>query len=324
MSEILFPLQSVAAALGESPDTFLSQFVEQAEGEDSPKPVAIEIATERLKAVVDGLKARVSDAEKRKGVRERMLQVEAEIKAAYGIPATEKKELLPLIASIVAKHSDENEQLRQQLEAAANKGIKATDLKGLSDEDAKAFIANHPFHAESLAAAKAEVAAKEAALEEFKRQVEGEKITGAVQTRALELLDTEYRPKFTGNAEIDKRLRNSYLRELLEIAKYKVEEGKITALDQHGEPLKNPANYLEMSFDQLALNTAANWFERHPVDPTKQAPGASSGKGSSAVNMPDWSKMTTEEINARVLSEPDANKMNLLLESATVYLDGKR
>jgi hypothetical protein len=320
MSEILFPLQSVAAALGESPDTFLSQFVEQAEGEDSPKPVAIEIATERLKAVVDGLKARVSDAEKRKGVRERMLQVEAEIKAAYGIPATEKKEILPLIASIVAKHSDENEQLRQQLEAAANKGIKATDLKGLSDEDAKAFIANHPFHAESLAAAKAEVAAKEAALEEFKRQVEGEKITGAVQTRALELLDTEYRPKFTGNAEIDKRLRNSYLRELLETAKYKVEDGKITALDQHGEPLKNPANYLEMSFDQLALNTAANWFERHPVDPNKQAPGASGGKATAGVAIPDWSKMEKADIWPTIQKETDLTKRATLLESATAFL----
>ena len=320
MSEILFPLQSVAAALGESPDTFLSQFVEQAEGDDSPKPVAIEIATERLKAVVDGLKARVSDAEKRKGVRERMLQVEAEIKAAYGIPATEKKELLPLIASIVAKHSDENEQLRQQLEAAANKGIKATDLKGLSDEDAKAFIANHPFHAESLAAAKAEVAAKEAALEEFKRQVEGEKITGAVQVRGLELLDTEYRPKLTGNAEIDKRLRNSYLRELLEIAKYKVEDGKITALDQHGEPLKN-SNYLEMSFDQLALNTAANWFERHPVDPTKQAPGASGiGKATAGVAIPDWSKMAKADIWPTIQKETDPTKRATLLESATAFL----
>lgn len=207
------------------------------------------------------------------------------------------------------------------MEILKSKGIKASDLKGLSEEEAKAFIANHPFHAESLASAKAEVAAKEAALEEFKRQVELEKVTGAVQSRALELLESEYRPKLTGNAEIDKRTRQAYLRELLETAKYKVEEGKITALDAHGDVLKNPANYLEMSFDQLALNTAANWFERHPVDPNKQAPGASGGgKATAGVAIPDWSKMAKNDIWPTIQKETDPAKRATLLESATAFL----
>jgi hypothetical protein len=249
-----------------------------------------------------------------------MSEFERQVRAKYG--ETYKQQGEALIDAIVTAKAQEAEALRTELEGLKSKGIKPSDLKALSDEDAKAFIANHPFHAESLAAAKAEVAAKEAALEEFKRHVEGEKITGAVQTRALELLDTEYRPKFTGNAEIDKRLRNSYLRELLETAKYKVDDGKITALDQHGEPLKNPANYLEMSFDQLALNTAANWFERHPVDPNKQAPGASGGgKATAGVAIPDWSKMAKADIWPTLQKEPDLDKRAILLQSATAFLD---
>lgn len=319
MSEISFPLQSVAAALGESPETFLSQFVEQAEGEESPKPVAIEVATERLRAVVEGLKARVSEAEKRKGIRERMLQVEAEVKAAYGIPTTEKKELLPLIASIVAKHSEENEQLRQQLEAAASKGIKASDLRGLSEEDAKAFIANHPFHAQSIEAVKAEVLAKEAAFEQYKQQIEAEKVTAAVHQRALDLLEREYRPKLIGKPEIDRNIREAYLQKLLSSAHYKVNGDEILALDEHGEELKN-ANYLKMTFDQLALSLASQYFEQHPVDPNKQAPGASSGKPATGVVIPDWSKMAKADIWPTIQKETDLSKRATLLESATAFL----
>ena len=322
MDEQTVSLTALAIAFGEAPESFASQFVEQIEGEENPKPITGDALTEKLKAVFSETRNRFLTEGKKAGARERMSAVEEELRAAYG--AQYKQQGKPLVDAIVAAERQEAERLRAELDGLKSKGIKASDLKGLSDEDAKAFIANHPFHAESLASAKAEVEAKEAALEAFKQQVEAEKVTGAVQSRALELLETEYRPKLTGNAEIDKRTRQAYLRELLETAKYKVEEGKITALDAHGDVLKNPANYLEMTFDQLALNTAANWFERHPVDPNKQAPGASAGKGTSAVTMPDWSKMTTEEINARVLSEPDAAKMNVLLQSATAYLDGKR
>ena len=320
MEEQTVSLTALAIAFGETPESFASQFVEQIEGEENPKPITGDALTEKLKAVFSETRTRFLTEGQKIGKRERMSEFERQVRAKYG--ETYKQQGEALIDAIVTAKAQEAEALRTELEGLKSKGIKPSDLKALSDEDAKAFIANHPFHAESLAAAKAEVAAKEAALEEFKRHVEGEKITGAVQTRALELLDTEYRPKFTGNAEIDKRLRNSYLRELLETAKYKVDDGKITALDQHGEPLKNPANYLEMSFDQLALNTAANWFERHPVDPNKQAPGASGGgKATAGVAIPDWSKMAKADIWPTLQKEPDLDKRAILLQSATAFLD---
>lgn len=321
MEDYSLSLSGIAAALGESPDTFLAQFVEQAEGEETPKPVASEVATERLKAYVEGLKARVSETEKRKGIRERMLQVEAEVKAAYGIPATEKKELIPLIAAIVEKHKAAADDAQRKLEEVTSKGIKASDLKGLSEEEAKAFIANHPFHAQALDAIKAEVAKREEIFEAFKQQIETEKVTGVVNTRALELLDDVYRPKLSDKPEINKRMKDAFLRELREMATFKLSENGIKALDAQGEPLKN-SNYIEMTFDQLVLSLAPNYFEQHPVDPNKSAPGASNGKTASAgVVIPDWSKMNRDDIVPTVLKEADPGKRDELRKSATAFLD---
>lgn len=318
MDKPTLSLESLALALGEAPETFVSQFVEQADGKEAPKPLTGSALEEKLKAVFAETKTRFLTEGQKMGKRERMSEFETKIRQKYGEQFKQQGE--SLVEAIVALKEREIEDLRNQIEAASTKGIKASDLKGLSDEEAKAFIANHPFHAEALNAAKAEADAKAKELEAFKQEVEVKAITGAVQSRAMELLETEYRPKLTGNAEIDKRTRQAYLRELLESAKYKVEDGKITALDQHGDVLKNPANYLEMTFDQLALNVAANWFERHPVDPNKNAPGPPGGKGVAGVVIPDWSKMSQDEIGQAVLSEKDLAKREVLLQSATAFL----
>jgi len=318
MEEQVVSLSALAIALGETPETFSAHFVEQLDGEDTPKPIVGDALTEKLKTVLSETRTRFLTEGQKIGKRERMSEFERQVKAKYGEQYKQQGEAL--IDAIVAAKAQEAESLRAELESMKSKGIKASDLKGLSEEEAKAFIANHPFHAESINAVKAEIAAKEAALEAFKQQVEQEKITGAVQARALELLETEYHPKMTGKADIDKRLRQSFLRELMETAKYKVEDGKITALDEHGDTLKNPANYLEMSFDQLALNTAEKWFERHPVDPTKQAPGASNGKATSGVVIPDWNKIPKDDIWGTINKETDPTKRQTLLESATSFL----
>ena len=320
MDEQTVSLTALAIAFGETPESFASQFVEQIEGEETPKPITGDALIEKLKAVFSETRTRFLTEGQKIGKRERMSEFERQVRAKYG--ETYKQQGEALIDAIVTAKAQEAEALRTELEGLKSKGIKPSDLKGLSDEDAKAFIANHPFHAESLAAAKAEVAAKEAALEEFKQQVEGEKITGAVQSRAMELLESEYRPKLTGNAEIDRRTKQAFLRELLDTAKYKVEEtGQVIALDPHGEPLKSPTTYLPLSFDQLALNTAANWFERHPVDPNKQSPGAASGgKATAGVAIPDWSKMAKNDIWPTIQKESDLAKRATLLESATAFL----
>lgn len=320
MDEQTVSLTALAIAFGETPESFAAQFVEQIEGEESPKQITGDALTEKLKAVISETRTRFLTEGEKMGKRKRMTEFETAMRAKYGEQFKQQGE--SMVEAIVTFKEQEAERLRVELESLKSKGIRPSDLKGLSDEDAKAFIANHPFHAETLAAAKAEVAAKEAALEDFKRQIESEKITGAVQTRALELLETEYRPKLTGNTEIDKRTKQAFLRELLDTAKYKVEEtGQILALDAHGEPLKSPTTYLPLPFDQLALNTAANWFERHPVDPNKQAPGASGGKATAAgVAIPDWSKMAKNDIWPTIQKETDPNKRATLLESATAFL----
>lgn len=316
--EINIPLDALAAALGESPDNFLSQFVEQADGEDEAKPLTGDALNAKLKAVFDETKSRFLTEGQRTGKRERMNEFERQVRAKYGEQYKQQGE--SLIDAIVTAKAQEAEQLRKELEAATSKGIKASDLKGLSEEEAKAFIANHPFHAQEIQAAQAEIAKREADFEAFKQQIEVEKITGAVQSRALELLDTEYRPKLTGKPEIDKNLREAYLRKMLETAKYKVVDGKLIALDQHGEPLKN-ANYIEMTFDQLALNMASQYFEQHPVDPNKSAPGASNGKTTSAgVVIPDWTKIAKDDIWPMIQKESDPGKRATLLESATAFL----
>lgn len=318
MDEQAVSLKALAIALGESPETFTSQFVEQIEGEAEPRPMVGDALTEKLRSVFSDTRTRFLTEGQKMGKRERMSEFETKMRAKFGEQFKQQGE--SLVEAIISVKEQDAERLRAELETLKSKGIKVSDLKGLSEEDARAFIAAHPFHVESVAAAKAQVTEKEAALEAFKQQVEAEKITGAVRVRALELLDTEYRPKLTGNAEIDKNTREAYLRVMLETAKYRVENGAIVPLDEHGEPLKSTTTYLPLPFDQLALNIAANWFERHPVDPSKQAPGASGGKGANAVAMPDWSKMTVPQIFQTVKAESDQAKQDILLSSAQPYL----
>jgi len=316
--EINIPLDALAAALGESPDNFLSQFVEQADGEDEAKPLTGDALNAKLKAVFDETKSRFLTEGQRTGKRERMNEFERQVRAKYGEQYKQQGE--SLIDAIVAAKAQEAEQLRKELEAATSKGIKASDLKGLSDEEAKAFIANHPFHAQALDAMKAEVSKREEIFEAFKQQIETEKVTGVVNARALELLDDVYRPKLSDKPEINKRMKDAFLRELREMATFKLSENGIKALDAHGEPLKN-SNYIEMTFDQLVLSLAPNYFEQHPVDPNKSAPGASNGRTTSAgVVIPDWTKIAKDDIWPMIQKEPDPGKRATLLESATAFL----
>lgn len=317
--EISIPIDALASALGESTDTFVSQFVEQAEGEEDARPLTGDALNAKLKAVFDETKNRFLTEGQRTGKRERMSEFERQVRAKYGDQYKQQGEAL--IDAIVAAKAQEAEQLRKELEAANSKGIKASDLKGLSEEEAKAFIANHPFHAQALEAMKAEVAKREEIFEAYKQQIETEKVVSVVKARALETLDNQYRPKLTGKPEIDKNLREAYLEKVLKSAKFKLGENDIETLDEHGEPLKN-ANYIKMTFDQLAIETASQYFEQHPVDPSKTAPGATNGKTTtSGVVMPDWSKMKRDDITPTVLKEPDLGKRDELLKSATAFLN---
>lgn len=309
----------LAQTLGHDPATIKGMFVEQAEGEE-PKPLTGEAFTAKAAEWLKSEKERILEAGKGIGKRERMSQFETKLREKYGIQATQQGEAL--VDAIITAKTAELSQLQAELSELKSKpsGKKLDDL---DPEQAKAFIANHPFFKERTDELSRLVQEREAAFEQFKTQVERQQVEGMVKTYAGNFLQTQYRPILPDVPEIAQNMVDLYHQTALMAAEWRQDAaGNPVPYDlKTKERVVDPNTYHEMTADQFLTALAKRFFVPHPVDPNKGAPGASSGQGQ-ANGAPDWRKFNGDKgaIMTAILQEKDPDKQRALLKSAESYL----
>lgn len=314
--EITFDV--IASALGHNPETIKSKFVEL-DGE-TEKPLTGDALNTAIQGWLKEETTRFYSEGEKRGKRERMAEFEKAVREKYGVEAKQQGEAL--IDAIVSAKTSELEQLRQELAEMKAKPA-GKKLEEIDPEQAKSFIANHPFFKEEVQKLTSQIQEKESAFEQFKQQMEQEQTAQMVTAFASDWLETDYKPIYPEIPEIAQNLKRLFLQDVLSAAKWvKDENGKPVAFDpKTNEQVVNPANYLKLTpADFLALR-AKNFFQPHPVDPSKGAPGKASGQGGDGLNIPDWRKFgNKDEIITEILNEKDPDKQAKLFESAKPHL----
>lgn len=315
-------LEALASVFGQPVEDFTALFAEQGKEGESPKPLTGDAVVSKLAEVFKAETNRFYAEGTKKGKRERMLEFEKNIRAKYG--ATLNQEGEALIDAVVAAKTGELETLRSELETLKSKGPKS--LKEIDENEAKAFIVNHPFFKTEIEQREAAVKAKEQEFEQFKSEIENRQILSVVERQANEVLMQQFRPKLPENATVAKNIVTAFVGHLLSSAKFKLgEDNNPQAIDDHGDPVKDE-NFRELNFSQFVLSKAPAWFEQHPVDPNKSAPGANgqtNGQGAAGIVIPDWSKMSDEDAANTILNASDLSKKLLLSESYSLSRNGK-
>ena len=316
-------LEALASVFGQPVEDFTALFVEPAAKEgEQPKPLAGEAFTTKLQEVFKSETARFYAEGEKRGKRERMSEFEKNVRAKYGATLNQQGEAL--IDAVVAAKAGELETLRTELEAMKAKPS-AKSLKEVDENEAKAFIVNHPFFKTEIEQREAAVKAKEQEFEQFKSEIETRQVLSVVEAEAQNILMAKFRPKLSENPTVAKNAVSDFVRDLMTAAKYKVEDGKgPVALGADGEPVKDE-NFRQLNFEQWVLARAALRFDPHPVDPNKSAPGANqtAATGSGGVVIPDWSKLTPDQAADHILGNTDTAKAQILSDSYSKFLDGK-
>lgn len=306
-------IEFLAGIFGQPVEDFKILLVEKVEGQD-PKPLDTAAAQAKLAAFLKAEHDRHHEQGVRKGTRERMTQFEQNIRAKHG--AEFKQEGEALIDAIVAKREADLAKLKADLEELKTSGKAPKEMDG---EQAKVFIVNHPFFKEKTDEFNAAIQAKEAEFEKFKNETLGREAKNVVKIHAKDYLNNVFKPQLPEDPTIAQTLLNAFMDSLLGSANYKIDEnGKPGALDQHGDPVVHPDTRRILEFEQWVAYNAAKWFRPQPADKNKGAGGA--GGKEAGGGMPDWSKMTVEEINKTVLQETDPARNRELLKSATEHL----
>lgn len=307
-----FSIDLVAPLIGMDANELRAQFTETVDGAE--KTLEGEALAEKLKSLAKAHETNILTAGRKAGARERMTDFEKNLRSTYGIPDQTEGE--KLVAKILAKHG---ESLTSELEALKSQ-LSEKDSKKLADlplDEQKKFIANHPYFAEQTAALQKAIADKEAEFLDYKKTVEGKAISNRLRSEAKDFVHNEYRAVLPEDSTIANTLLNAFLDNLEKVAVWKEQENDLLPYDANGERITE--NYKAISKSQFFEIQAKNWFKQHPADPNKAAPGKTNGAQSGMV-MPDWSKMTKEQIFQTVLNEKDPAKAKALQESADAFL----
>lgn len=249
-----------------------------------------------------------------------MLDLEKNVRSKHG--ENYKQEGEALIDAIVSAKTAEIEQLRQELEQLKAKPA-SKKLEEIDPEQAKSFIANHPFFKDEVQKLTSQIQEKESAFEQFKQQMEQDQTAQMVTAFASDWLETDYRPIYPEVPEIAQNLKRLFLQDALSAAKWvRGEDGRPIAYDpKTGEQVVNPANYVKLTPGEFLALRAKNFFQPHPVDPNKGAPGKAQGQGQNGANIPDWTKFEDKgAIMQYILSQTDTELKKKLLESAKPHL----
>lgn len=309
----------LAQTLGHDPAAIKGMFVEQTEGEE-PKPLTGEAFTAKAAEWLKSEKDRILEAGKGIGKRERMSQFEAKLREKYGVQANQQGEAL--VDAIVTSKTAEFAQLQAELSELKAKPS-GKKLEDLDPEQAKAFVANHPFFNEKMSELSRQVQEKETAFEQFKTQIAQEQTEGMVKGYAGNFLQSEYRPILPEVPEIAQNMVELYYQTVLKAANWKKDEnGNPVPYDlKTSERVVDPNTYIQMTASQFLTAQAKKFFVPGAVDPNKRAPGASGAQTQGGAT-PDWRKFNGDKgaIMTEILSEKDPTKQRALLKSAESYL----
>lgn len=310
MDTIQIPVASLAEVFGLQPDQFLAQFNDDPE---NPQDITPEIVAAKFPDVIKQERQRFLEEGKKAGARERMTAFEAAIRQKYQVQAKAQGE--GLIDALVSDYTGKLATLTTELEALKKSGKK----DGMTEDEAKAFIVNHPYFNQAIQE-------KEQVLEQVRNEFENYKVEQQQRVvmdhvaKAAETALNDFSPVESDDEAIKKNLRGVFRQAVLSGAKFSVkEDGTIQPLDANGEALKDE-NFRILTFEQYAARVARNFYKQHPADPSKGSPDKKPGAGGAGVEIPDWSKMTHDQIQDRVLSETDPAKRQVLLNSAQQFL----
>jgi hypothetical protein len=305
--ELKFDAAHLAAAFGLSVEDFTANFTTKEEGKDPVLLPAEELPT-KLKALYDTEKARFVTEGMGIGKRTRMAEFEENLRTKYGKDKKQQGE--SLVDAIVAAKEAEIAEWKAKVESF--KGQKIDDMP---EEKKIEFVVNHPKFAEKMKEFEAKLTEKESEFTAYKTQIERRAIIEAVQAKAKSVLD-EFAPKLPEDPKIAQNQISLFIKAVENSAGFKIENNEIIPLDADGNPLKDE-NYRHLNFAEFVKKEAAKYFVPHPVDPKKQAPPANGG--GAGAEIPDWSKMTQEQIYETVTGA-DPAKQQVLLDSAKAYL----
>lgn len=308
-----FSIDLVAALIGMGADELKRQFVTK--DENGEKTLEGDALAEKVKELAKQHEANILEAGRRNGARDRMTDFEQSLRTKYGVNVKAEREALveAILAAKTAEQAQELERLRSEVNAK-----KAAKLEDLPIEEQKKFIAQHPFFSEQTAQLKAEAEQRAQELEQFKAQVQQREISGKLRARALEFLHNEYRAVLPDDAEIAKTITSAWLESLEKAAVWKVEGDDILPFNKEGERVLD--NYKPVDTPQFFAINAKNWFKQHPADPNKGTPNGGGSSAPNGINIPDWRKMSKDEIFQTVLNEKDPVKAAALEKSAAEFL----
>jgi len=307
MEGLKFDAAHLAAAFGLSVEDFTANFTTKEEGKDPVLLPAEELPT-KLKTLYDTEKARFVTEGEKIGKRNRMAEFEENLRNKFGKGMKQQGE--SLVDAIVAAKEAEIAEWKAKAE-----GSKVKNIDEMPEEKKIEFVVNHPKFAEKMKEFEVKLAEKESEFVAYKTQIERRAIIEAVQARAKSVLD-EFAPKLPEDPKIAQNQISLFIKAVENSAGFKIESNEIIPLDADGNPLKDE-NYRHLNFAEFVKKEAAKYFVPHPVDPKKQAPPANGG--GAGVEIPDWSKMTQEEIY-KTVTGADPAKQQVLLDSAKAYL----
>lgn len=312
MTKIEIEVSLLAEVLGQDVPTFLATLADK-DADGNPLDLTPEAAASKIPEVLKAEKQRFLAEGQRMGARTRMNEFEAKLREKYGVEGRTEGEAL--VDAIVGRYEQKAAKALEDLELA--KKAKPTDK--MTEDEIKTLIANHEFFQASLNEERKKATEIAEQFNQYKQAEEKRRVTDQIGAQALEVLKS-YNPVETDDDTINSNLRRTYQMAVLNGADFRQTENGIEVLDKAtGEPLKDQ-NFRIISFGQYVEGVARQFYKQHAADPRKAAPNGGGGGGNAGVQIPDWSKMTQDEIFQRVLDEKDPAKRQVLLESAGQHL----
>jgi hypothetical protein len=309
MEQYIFTADQLAEFLGQPKETIFELIADKGENGELIAPAADQAAAKLLPILTADRQRFLIEGEKA-GKRKQGVELETAIRAKYGLTSTAQG--IALIDTLATTYAAKIAEKEAELEA-----VKSAKKDGMTDEEAKAFIANHPFFASKIAEKEAAAAELANQFNSYKSQIETERTTEKASREVLGFLET-FRPIEQTDPVIAKTIKQAFLQSAISSAKFTTDaNGNTVVLDANNEPIKDD-NYRNLTVEQYVHGIAKKFYQQQQADPTKGTP---EGGGANGLFIPDWSKMTREEIFSIVLAEKDPAKREKLSESAAKFLN---
>lgn len=292
-------LEEVVSLISEQP---ASEFVETLKNDNGEWKAKEEIKTALNEAYSNRLK-KVVEEQKGRAVRERMTQAERFLKEKYGVESGDTLEtrIEKLVESVQAKGGKEK---------IVEKTVELTEENALKNPVVEKLLKREV--QERLAQAEKEANEWKAKYQEFISKTERERLDGAIQTEAANVLNGIKAALDKDPERRDKQIK-MFLAGLKAVHKFKVDEnGKPYPVNANGEPLEDEKTFSRITFADLVKRE--NIFGVHDFDPDKGSPGATSQTATSTSRSAPVPTDAAEFYKA-LKAEPDKLKRDAMMKA---------